>query len=87
MRRHDCADDQRDRLEPLLLPQRPATGGPATYHRTILSGILWIPMMPRSCHPLAQRLWAITTLLNFTSVMAFLRRLGRPISPAAQMHD
>ncbi len=42
MRRHELTDDQWDRLEPLLPPQRPATGRPARDHRTILNGILWI---------------------------------------------
>ena len=42
MRRHEVTDDQWDRLEPLLPPERPATGRPNKDHRTILNGILWI---------------------------------------------
>ena len=42
MRRHELTDDQWDRLEPLLPPQRPSTGRPNQDHRTILNGILWI---------------------------------------------
>jgi transposase len=42
MRRHELTDEQWERLEPLLPPQRPATGRPAKDHRTLLNGILWI---------------------------------------------
>jgi transposase len=42
MRRHELTDEQWDRLEPLLPPQRPATGRPAKDHRLVLNGILWI---------------------------------------------
>ena len=42
MRRHELTDEQWDRLEPLLPPQRPATGRPAKDHRMVLNGILWI---------------------------------------------
>lgn len=40
-RRHELTDEQWQRLEPLLPPQRPARGRPAKDHRTILNGILW----------------------------------------------
>ena len=39
--RHDLTDDQWAKLQPLLPPQRPATGRPAKDHRTVLNGILW----------------------------------------------
>lgn len=42
MRRHKLTDDQWTRLEPLLPPQRSATGRPSKDHRTVLNGILWI---------------------------------------------
>lgn len=41
-RRHELTDDQWDRLEALLPPQRPRTGRPANDHRTVLNGILWV---------------------------------------------
>jgi transposase len=41
-RRHELTDEQWAGLEPLLPPQRPATGRPAKEHRTVLNGILWI---------------------------------------------
>src|SRR5690242_21848654 len=40
--RHELTDDQWARLEPLLPPQRPATGRPGHDLRTQLNGILWI---------------------------------------------
>jgi transposase len=42
MRRDELTDEQWERLEPLLPPQKPHTGRPAEDHRRILSGILWI---------------------------------------------
>jgi len=42
MRRHELTDEQWERLEPLLPPQRPLTGRPNKEHRTILNGVLWI---------------------------------------------
>ncbi len=41
-RRHELTDDQWQQLAPLLPPRRPATGRPATDHRTVLNGILWV---------------------------------------------
>ena len=40
-RRHELTDAQWARLQPLLPPQRPATGRPATDHRLILNAIVW----------------------------------------------
>ena len=40
-RRHELTDAQWERLQPLLPPQRPATGRPAKDHRTVVTGILW----------------------------------------------
>jgi transposase len=41
IRRHELTDAQWAKLEPLLPPQRPATGRPAHDHRTIVNAILW----------------------------------------------
>lgn len=41
MRIHTITDQQWTRLEPLLPPQRPATGRPSRGHRLILDGILY----------------------------------------------
>jgi transposase len=42
MRRYELTDEQWDRLEPLLPPQRPATGRPANEHRLVRNAILWM---------------------------------------------
>src|SRR4051794_18170363 len=42
MRRGDLTDQQWQRLEPLLPPEKPWTGRPNEDHRRILNGILWI---------------------------------------------
>ena len=42
MNRHELTHRQWERLQPLLPPQKPHTGRPATDHRRILNGILWI---------------------------------------------
>src|SRR5918994_6476064 len=42
MARFALTDWQWERLEPLLPPQRPATGRPNDDHRRILNGILWL---------------------------------------------
>src|ERR1700712_1684938 len=42
MRRGDLTDEQWQRLEPLLPPEKPWTGRPNEDHRRILNGILWI---------------------------------------------
>ena len=41
VRRHELTDEQFARLEPLLPPQKPATGKPNKDHRTVLNGILF----------------------------------------------
>jgi transposase len=42
MNRGDLTNEQWERLQPLLPPQKPSIGRPAHDHRTILNGILWI---------------------------------------------
>ena len=41
-RRHELTDEQWQRLQPLLPPQKAATGRPNKDHRTVINGILWI---------------------------------------------
>lgn len=41
-RRHELTDEQWEKLEPLLPPQKPHTGRPSNDHRTVINGILWI---------------------------------------------
>jgi len=40
--RHALTDQQWERLQPLLPPQKPPTGRPAADHRRVLDGILWL---------------------------------------------
>ena len=40
--RHELTDQQWERLQPLLPPQKPPTGRPAADHRRIFNGILWL---------------------------------------------
>ncbi len=42
MQRGDLTDEQWERLQPLLPPQKPKTGRPNNDHRRIINGILWI---------------------------------------------
>lgn len=42
VRRGDLTDQQWQRLEPLLPPEKPRTGRPNEDHRRVLNGILWI---------------------------------------------
>lgn len=41
-KRHELTDEQWERLQPLLPPQKPKTGRPAEDHRRIINGILWV---------------------------------------------
>jgi transposase len=41
IRRHELTDAQWAKLEPLLPPQRAATGRPAKDHRTLVNAMLW----------------------------------------------
>lgn len=41
-KRHELTDEQWEKLEPLLPPQKPPTGRPSKDHRTVINGILWI---------------------------------------------
>ena len=40
--RHELTDEQWQRLQPLLPPQKPHTGRPVVDHRQVINGILWI---------------------------------------------
>jgi transposase len=41
MKRYTLSDAQWEQVQPLLPPQKPATGRPAKDHRTVIDGILW----------------------------------------------
>jgi len=42
MARYELTDEQWQRLQPLLPPQKAKTGRPALDHRRIVNGILWV---------------------------------------------
>jgi len=42
MNRGDLTIEQWEQLKPLLPPQKPHTGRPASDHRTMTNGILWV---------------------------------------------
>ena len=42
MNRHELTTKQWEQLQPLLPPQKPKTGRPATDHRRLLNGIRWL---------------------------------------------
>jgi transposase len=42
MARGDLTDQQWQQLQPLLPPQKPATGHPGKDQRTIINAILWV---------------------------------------------
>ncbi len=42
VQRFELTDEQWERLQPLLPPQKQHTGRPATDHRQVINGILWI---------------------------------------------
>ena len=55
MRRGDLTDQQWQRLQPLLPPEKPWTGRPNEDHRQILNGILWIHRTGAPWRDLARR--------------------------------
>lgn len=42
VRRHELTDEQWEKIEPLLPPQKPETGRPRSDHRQMINGMLWI---------------------------------------------
>ncbi len=42
MKRGELTDEQWEKLQPLLPPQKPTRGRPSHDHRTIIDGMLWI---------------------------------------------
>ena len=42
MNRGDLSNEQWERLQPFLPPEKPTTGRPALSHRQVLNGILWV---------------------------------------------
>ena len=52
-------EERWERIAPLLPPQRPPTGRPATNHRQILEGMLWVMQAGTSWRQMPPPLWAV----------------------------
>lgn len=85
-RRHELTDEQWEKLEPLLPPQKPHTGRPNKDHRTIVNGILWILKTGAQWEDLPERYGSPKTVSSrlyrwrkagvWDRVLAELQRLG-----------
>jgi putative transposase of IS4/5 family DUF4096/integrase-like protein len=64
IRRHELTDQQWERLQPLLPPQKPPTGRPAADHRRILNGILWLLLTGAPWRDLPERYGAWQTVAS-----------------------
>ena len=85
-RRHELTDEQWEKLEPLVPPQKPRTGRPNQDHRTIINGILWIlktgaqwedlPERYSSPKTVSSRLYRWRKAGIWDRVLAELQRMG-----------
>ncbi|HEY6407255.1 MAG TPA: transposase [Ktedonobacteraceae bacterium] len=57
-------DEHWEQLRPLLPPQKPATGRPATDHRLIVEGILWVARTGSSWRELPERFGPWSTVAS-----------------------
>ena len=57
-------DEHWEQLRPLLPPQKPATGRPATDHRLILEGMLWVARTGSSWRDLPERFGPWSTVAS-----------------------
>jgi transposase len=64
MNRGDLTDQEWERLQPLLPPQKPDVGRPAHDHRTIINGILWILRTGAPWRDLPARFGKWTTVVS-----------------------
>lgn len=62
--RGELTNEQWERIEPLLPPQKPKTGRPAQEHRMILNGILWILRTGAPWRDLPERYGKWTTVYS-----------------------
>lgn len=62
--RGELTNEQWERVEPLLPPQKPKTGRPAHEHRTVLNGILWILRTGAPWRDLPERYGKWTTVYS-----------------------
>ena len=62
MYRGDLTNDEWQRLEPVLPPQKPKTGRPASDHRRIINGMLWIARTGAPWRDLPERYGPVGTV-------------------------
>lgn len=62
--RGDLTNEQWERLQPFLPPQKPRTGRPALDHRTVLNGILWVLRTGAPWRDLPERYGKWTTVYS-----------------------
>ncbi len=62
MHRGDLTHEEWQRLEPLLPPQKPKTGRPASDHRRLINGMLWIARTGAPWRDLPERYGAVGTV-------------------------
>lgn len=64
MSRGDLSNEQWERLQPLLPPQKQRTGRPALDHRQIVNGILWIDRTGAPWRDLPERYGSWSTVAS-----------------------
>ena len=64
IRRHELTDNQWERLQPLLPPEKPMTGRPNKDHRIIINGMLWIKNTGAPWRDLPERYGSWKTVSN-----------------------
>jgi transposase len=62
--RGELSNEQWEKIEPLLPPQKPWTGRPSHEHRTLLNGILWILRTGSPWRDLPERYGKWTTVYS-----------------------
>ncbi|KAB8330224.1 transposase [Scytonema tolypothrichoides VB-61278] len=75
MNRGDLSNEQWERLQPLLLPQKPHTGKPNNGHYTVINGILWILRTGAPWAVADRTLWKMGKRCNTVLPMAKSRYL------------
>lgn len=73
MSSRDLTNQQWQRLQPLLPPQKPQTGRPNEDHRTIVNGILWIDRTGAPAARFARTLWSV---VNYCQSLLSPRKAG-----------
>jgi len=63
-KRGDLTNEQWERLQQFLPPQKPRTGRPALDHRTVLNGILWVLRTGAPWRDLPERYGKWTTVYS-----------------------